>query len=36
VETTIENYVKAEISKVNANLKKYLTDQLNNAIAEHS
>ena len=35
METNIGKYVKAEIVKVDTNLKKYFNDQLNNAIAEH-
>ena len=34
MENTIENYVKAEITKVDTSLKKYFNDHLNNAIAE--
>ena len=35
MESNIGKYVKAEIGKLNTNLKKYFQDQLNNAIVEH-
>ena len=35
MKSNITKYVKAEIAKLNTNLKKYFDDQLNNAIAEH-
>jgi len=35
MESNIGKYVKAQIAKVDTNLKKYFNDQLNNAIAEH-
>jgi len=35
MESTIENYVKKEIAKVDTGLKKYFNSQLNNTIAEH-
>ena len=35
MESTIGNYVKREIAKVNTSLKKYFNDILNYAIAEH-
>jgi len=35
MESTIGNYVKKEIPKVDTSLKKYFNSQLNNAIAEH-
>jgi len=34
-ESNITKYIKAEIAKADANLKKYFNNQLNNAIAEH-